>query len=281
MNETYFAEIQKENCWFSFSMFEKLPEVDPNQIIKLDPIWLDDVCVQRHIFAMIFGSFGYSVRLAEAKLICREKLLSIGYRDPKSASFDDPEFLKWLNLFAQYNVLYGTILAYQHDYVAAARYLMNGLKTRAINLFLPYCDFIHYVLSKLGSIPVEIAEYDGCGFSVDEPMGGEELNGGFLVPSAAERIIPALEGDNGEVILVHNGRTRYGNLRRYSTKSKNFRNCIDVYETLMVDASLNLKKLRIYFNGYFSAEKRNTIRLPKGFRIDICSMEAKYYKFVE
>ena len=159
---------------------------------------------------------------------------------------------------------------------------MNGLKTRAVNLFMPYCDFIKYVLAKVAEMPAEIAHYDGCGFSEDEPMGSTELNGGMLNARAAEMIISALEGNNGEIILSYYGRQKYGNLKRLgSTNSNKFRNCIDVYEALAIDRKFNLKKIRFYFNGYFSSQSRSNIRLPKGFRLDPLSEAAQIFKVVD
>lgn len=283
MDETFFAQLQKDCCWFTLPMFENLPNVDPKEDIMADEsIWNDDVCVQRHIFAMIFGAFGYSVNLTRARSTALIKLGQIENREPEDKSPDNPEFINWLGLFAQYNILLGTVYAYRHEYRIAASLLMNGLKTRAVNLFMPYCDFIKYVLSKVAEMPAEIAYYDGCGFSADEPMGSAELNGGTLNASAAEMIISALEGNNGEIILSYFGGQKYGNLKRLGcTNSKNFRNCIDVYEVLAIDRKFNLKKIRFYFNGYFTSQSRNSIKLPKGFRLDPLSQVAKLFKTAE
>ena len=35
------------------------------------------------------------------------------------------------------------------EYIKAAYYFMLGLKTNAVNLNMPYCDFINYILGKL------------------------------------------------------------------------------------------------------------------------------------
>ena len=283
MDEQFFAQMQKDCCWFTLPMFEKLPNVDPNvDVVQNGALWQDDACVQRHIFAMIFGAFGYSVNLTRARSIALIKLGQIENRKPKDKSPDNPEFIRWLGLFAQYNILLGTVYAYRHEYHIATSLLMNGLKTRAINLFMPYCDFIKYVLSKVAEMPAEIAHYDGCGFSADEPMGSTELNGGTLHASAAEMIISSLEGDNGEIILSYYGGQKYGNLKRLgSTNSNKFRNCIDVYEVLVIDRRFNLKKIRFYFNGYFSSRKGFSIRLPKGFSLDPLSRAAQIYQTVE
>lgn len=283
MDEKFFAEIQKECCWFTLPMFENLPKVDPKvDVMANESIWNDDVCVQRHIFAMIFGGFGYSVNLTRARSTALIKLGQIENREPKDKSPNNPEFIKWLVLFARYNILLGTVYAYRHEYRLAAALLMNGLKTRAVNLSVPYCDFIKYVLTKVAEMPAEIAHYDGWGFSVDEPMGSTELNGGSLNTFAAEMIISALEGDNGEIILSHYGGQKYGNLKRLgSADSNKFRNCIDIYEVLAIDRKSKLKKIRFYFNGYFSSQSGNIIKLPKGFRLDPLSKAAEFFKVVD
>jgi len=259
-----------------------LADVDPNMDVMDQSIWSDDVCVQRHIFAMIFGGFGYSVHLSKAKVIATIKLGQIEKQEPENKSPDNPEFVRWIGLFAQYNILLGTVFTYLHNYPLAAAFLMNGLKTRAVNLFMPYCDFIKYVLSKVAEMPAEIACYDGCGFSADEPMGSTELNGGKLHASAAEMIISSLEGDNGEIILSYYGGQKYGNLKRLgSTNSNKFRNCIDVYEVLAIDRKFNLKKIKFCFNGYFSSQNGFSIRLPKGFSLDPLSKAAQIFKVVD
>ena len=170
MDEKFFAELQKECCWFTLSIFEQLPEVDPNKDVLNDPIWRNDTYVQRHIFAMIFGGFGCSVDLENAKLLATIKFGQVEKQCPKDKSIDNPAYVRWLGLYAQYNILLGTVFAYLHNYPMAAYLLMNGLKSRAVNLFLPYCDFIKYILAKVSDMPSEPAEYFGCGFSVDEPI---------------------------------------------------------------------------------------------------------------
>ena len=282
MDEKFFAELQRDCCWFTLPIFEQLPDIDPGVDITDSAIWSDDACVQRHIFAMTFGGFGSSVDLRRAKDLALIKLGEIEAREPKNKSIENPEFVKWLGLFARQNVLVGTIFAYLHDYPVAASCLMNGLKTRAVNLFMPYCDFIQYVLRKVAKIPAEILKYDGCGFSAEEPMGSILQGGGSLDAGAAELVISALEHDDGGIILFYRGSKRYGELTRLgSTIGKNGGNCIDIYEVLMLDRKFNVKKLRLYFNGYFSATYGATIRLPKGFSINPLSQAAKFFKVVK
>ena len=279
MDEKIFADLQKDCCWFTLPIFEQLPEVDPNKDVLNDPIWRNDTYVQRHIFAMIFGGFGCSVDLKNAKLLATIKFGQVEKQCPKDKSIDNPAYVRWLGLYAQYNILLGTVFAYLHNYPMAAYLLMNGLKSRAVNLFLPYCDFIKYILAKVSDMPSEPAEYFGCGFSADEPMGGIELNGGTLLANMAEIIIPALEGDDGEQILAFRGNQIYGNLkRRGSTNSHNFRNCIDIYDVLLVTRQFKLKRLRLYFNGYFTRENQYLIKLPQGFHLNPWSEEAQIFK---
>ena len=279
MDEKIFADLQKDCCWFTLSIFEQLPEVDPNKDVLNDPIWRNDTYVQRHIFAMIFGGFGCSVDLKNAKLLATIKFGQVEKQCPKDKSIDNPAYVRWLGLYAQYNILLGTVFAYLHNYPMAAYLLMNGLKSRAVNLFLPYCDFIKYILAKVSDMPSEPAEYFGCGFSADEPMGGVELNGGTLLANMAEIIIPALEGNDGEQILAFRGNQIYGNLkRRGSTNSHNFRNCIDIYDVLLVTRKFQIKRLRLYFNGYFTRENQYLIKLPQGFHLNPWSEEAQIFK---
>jgi hypothetical protein len=282
MDEKIFADLQKDCCWFNMPFFEQLPEVDPSKDVLNDPIWRNDTYVQRHIFAMIFGGFGCSVDLKNAKLLATIKFGQVEKQCPKDKSIDNPAYVRWLGLYAQYNILLGTVFAYLHNYPMAAYLLMNGLKSRAVNLFLPYCDFIKYILVKVSDMPSEPAEYFGCGFSADEPMGGIELNGGTLLANMAEMIIPALEGDDGEQILAFRGNQIYGNLkRRGSTNSHNFRNCIDIYDVLLVTRQFKIKRLRLYFNGYFTRENQYLIKLPQGFHLNPWSEEAHFFKVLD
>ena len=281
MDEKIFADLQKDCCWFTLSIFEQLPEVDPNKDVINDPIWRNDTYVQRHIFAMIFGGFGCSVDLENAKLLVTIKFGQVEKQCPKDKSIDNPAYVRWLGLYSQYNILLGTVFAYLHNYPMAAYLLMNGLKSRAVNLFLPYCDFIKYILAKVSDMPSEPAEYFGCGFSADKPMGSIELNRGMLDTRAAETIISSLKGNNGEIILSYFGVQKYGNLRRLgSTQNNQFRNCIDIYEVLAIDRNFKLKKIRFYFNGYFTPQNSYSIKLPTGFYLDPLSEASQIYQAV-
>ena len=168
---------------------------------------------------MAFGSFGYPVDLTMAKSIAFMKFGQLENCCPEDQSTDNPAFVTWLNLYAKYSILLGTVFAYQHHYLQAAVLLITGLRTRSINLFMPYCDFIKYVLSKVERMPSELAIYEGCGFSQDEPMGSVEAYGGSLMAANADLIISALEGDQGETILAYRGGLRYGSVTRVGSIS--------------------------------------------------------------
>ncbi|MGM9684356.1 MAG: hypothetical protein ACI3XQ_12230, partial [Eubacteriales bacterium] len=146
MDEEEFAKLQKENCWFNDANFKSLPPVDSSQNIKC--IWEDETHLQRHIFAMIFGAFGYSANPLKAAWITCEKITALKEQKPTNIDLNDPEFSVWMNLYAQYHVLLGTALVYLHEYIMAAYFLTIGLESEWINLFSPYLDFIYYIWSK-------------------------------------------------------------------------------------------------------------------------------------
>lgn len=278
--ENIFLQIQKDNCWFTFVKPNTLPDIDRTaDIMNDESLWNDDVLIQRHIFAMIFRGFGYSFDLKTALKITLKKLNQLADRLPTDKSFDSPEFANWLKLYAQYNILLGTIFEYNHMHTASAYHLMKGLKACDIDLFMPYRNFIEYVLSTVEKNTEDYAHYEGCGFSVDEPMGSPMLNGGTLNAIAGELIISELEGINGEIIISHYGEQKYGNLRRLgSTRSLKFRNCIDIYEGLIIDKNYNAKKINFYFNGYFPPQNRSSIRIPKDFQINPLSVASGIFK---
>ena len=88
MNEKTFAELQKDCCWFTLPIFDKLPSIDPSIDIRDNSIWHNDVLVQRHIFAMIFGAFGYQRRLATAHVLIVKKLEELEKCEPKDKSMN-------------------------------------------------------------------------------------------------------------------------------------------------------------------------------------------------
>ena len=83
-------------------------------------------------------------------------------------------------------------------------------------------------------------------------------------------------------ILSYFGVQKYGNLRRLgSTQNNQFRNCIDIYEVLAIDRNFKLKKIRFYFNGYFTPQNSYSIKLPTGFCLDPLSEASQIYQAVD
>ena len=97
-------------------------------------------------------------------------------------------------------------------------------------------------------------------------------------------VIPDMEGNNGEVLVIWNGQTgTYGKLvRRGSTYGST--NFIDIYETFLIDKDYNLKKVRFFFNGYRNwrnPDGKQEIRVADGFHIKPHSQLKSVYSFTE
>ena len=150
--------------------------------------------------------------------------------------------------------------------MAATYHFMWALKTEAIDLILPWCDFIKCVLRELPPLVTEEFEGEGCGFSADEPMGS--LGGTRLIAINAMRLISDLVGINGEIVVAKLGRTgMYGFCRRLgSTDSSTVDNMIDIYETYVIDAKYNIRRVEFYVNGYYPITPPAPVCHPNGFR---------------
>ncbi len=225
-----------------------------------------------YILALVFGYFSCKIDLNEALSITN--WLSSEIEKIKLDIKEDSEkenFLLWRNnVYAKIQILYGTIYAYMGEYIKSSYYFIKGLKSDCVTLNRHYCEFIQYILSKLGGLVKETAEYKGCGFSKDNPMGS--CGGTILIAQYAKEIITAMEGDNGEVIIAKAGRAgfyghlvRLGNCGSILTDNGND-NVIDLYETYVIDSDYNLKRVKFYFNGYFD-NGRKAIRLADGFHL--------------
>ena len=141
-----------------------------------------------------------------------------------------------------------------------------------------YSEFITHVMSKISNIECEYEDRKGIGFERDNPMGSVNNSQDYtsLNPSLANTIIPALEGNNGEVIVAHNSiKGRRGHLVRLGSISK-----IDIYETYIIDKEYNIKKIRIFFNGYMSMKIPQTIRVAEGFHINPINPQIKFLKII-
>lgn len=219
------------------------------------------------IFPYIFGNFDCEIDLNFALLETKDLLNRVMKKKPKTNfTRDNKTYMRWLSEFAVPQILLGTIYAYQHEYVKAAYHLMIGLKTEQIPINMPYCDFIRYVLSKLPEYVSNEAKYSGCGFSSDNPMGS--CGGNMLVAQNAMKIIPEMEGLNGEVIIARMGSTGlFGHLsRKGSTIGNNSERLVDIYETYIIDSNYNASRIRFYFNGYFNIFNIN-VKVASGFKI--------------
>ena len=159
--------------------------------------------------------------------------------------------------------------------------LMTGINAHSVNLNMPYSDFIEYVLNKLNTLQIDDANLSGCGFELDNPMGS--TGGEFLDARSALEIIPDMEGENGEVIVAFQGKTKtFGLLRRLgSTSSKKVSNILDMYQTYIIDRDYNIKRATIYFNGYFNRRREREVRLAKGFMFNKLGRAWVFNKVVE
>ena len=231
-----------------------------------------------YIFALIFGIFSCKIDLNEA--LSTTNWLFDEIEKIKMNINEDLENKKfaWLHILnAKIQILYGTIYAYMGEYINSSYHFIKGLKSESITLNRHYCEFIQYVLSKLDDWVEETAEYKGCGFSKDNPMGS--CGGTILISQYANEIISNMEGDNGEIIVAKVGRFGFfGHLVRLgscgSVKMENGNdNIIDLYETYIIDSEYNLKKVKFYFNGYFeyfqscAQHYERAIRLADGFHL--------------
>ena len=161
-------------------------------------------------------------------------------------------------------------------------YFMQGLNTEALELSMPYCDFIRYIISKLDDEPRSAADRTGRGFCAEDPMGFLPSKDAFLYAGAALEIIPGLVGIDGEVVVARKCNTSmpYGSMRRYSVSDMHQPHIIDVYEVYIIDKKFELKKASFHFNGYMPRSDRRSILLPDGFTVRQNSPLRKTYNFV-
>ena len=237
---------------------------------------------KRAIFAYIFGSFGFEKDLAKAELYCCHGISELNKKKPAYPFAANEEWVGWLHNYGELNILLGTVYAYMRKTTRSVYYFMRALNTEALNLNMPYCDFIRYMISKLDDEPCSSADYTGRGFCAEEPMGFLPSKDAFLYAGAALEIIPGLAGLDGEVIVARKCNTSmpYGSMRRYSVADPHQPHMIDVYEVYVIDKQFNLKKASFHFNGYMPHSDRRSIILPDGFTVRQNSPLHKTYGFV-
>ena len=270
VNKKTFAEGQKIMGGFfpdwsspddKFSKYQELK----NKKARYGTLTPDDE--SKLIFPLIFGNYDCRIDLDKALAETNDLLTRVLNKKPTDNCVRENEvYMNWLHEYAIPQILLGTIYAYQNEYVKAAYHFMLGLKTEQIAINMPYCDFIKYILGKLPKYVSGEAKYDGCGFSADNVMGS--CGGTMLIAENALKIIPEMEGKNGEVIVARMGNTgMFGHLeRKGSTYSETASTMVDIYETFIIDRDYNVKKVFFYFNGYFSMGQTK-IKIAKGFKL--------------
>lgn len=275
MDEEIFAIMMERNPWFTLTA-ERLP------IPCKDEEEMSYLEYKRAIFAYIFGSFGFEKDLAKAELYCCHGISELNKKKPAYPFAANEEWVGWLHNYGELNILLGTVYAYMRKTTRSVYYFMKALNTEALNLNMPYCDFIRYMISKLDDEPCSSADYTGIGFCAEEPMGFLPSKDAFLYAGAALEIIPGLAGLDGEVIVARKCNTSmpYGSMRRYSVADPHQPHMIDVYEVYVIDKQFNLKKASFHFNGYMPHSDRRSIILPDGFTVRQNSPLHKTYSFV-
>lgn len=275
MDEEIFAIMMESNPWFTLTA-ERLP------IPCKDEEEMSYLEYKRAIFAYIFGSFGFEKDLAKAELYCCHGISELNKKKPAYPFAANEEWVGWLHNYGELNILLGTVYAYMRKTTRSVYYFMKALNTEALNLNMPYCDFIRYMISKLEDEPCSSADYTGRGFCAEEPMGFLPSKDAFLYAGAALEIIPGLAGLDGEVIVARKCNTSmpYGSMRRYSVADPHQPHMIDVYEVYVIDKQFNLKKASFHFNGYMPHSDRRSIILPDGFTVRQNSPLHKTYSFV-
>lgn len=267
--------MMERNPWFTLTA-ERLP------IPCKDEEEMSYLEYKRAIFAYIFGSFGFEKDLAKAELYCCHGISELNKKKPAYPFAANEEWVCWLHNYGELNILLGTVYAYMRKTTRSVYYFMKALNTEALNLNMPYCDFIRYMISKLDDESCSSADYTGRGFCAEEPMGFLPSKDAFLYAGAALEIIPGLAGLDGEVIVARKCNTSmpYGSMRRYSVADPHQPHMIDVYEVYVIDKQFNLKKASFHFNGYMPHSDRRSIILPDGFTVRQNSPLHKTYSFV-
>lgn len=263
MNEEFFAETQKLCPWFNGELLlNEVPDLeykDLKDIKTLEDIFDKDIDffdAKRIVFAKIFGTSGFPINLSEAEQISLDLIYCFEKLRPKKIDLEKEDDLECVYEYAAAHILLGTVYAYKKEYVKASYHFIVGLKEKVVNLSMPYCDFINYIILKLKDLKKENANYKGTGFSSEDFMGFpiQKNDNKFLMGEAGKTFIPTMRGKNGEEIIAHSGRAKfYGFLdRRGSARNNDVGANIDIYHTLVIDKNYNLKEVVFYFNNYIT-----------------------------
>lgn len=304
MDEEFFADMQKSLPGFGDENYLMLPQEEfecilknvlPNYESKKNNIedFSDTsliACFENNditlkdikfvILSFIFGAYGCTVNLDFAERMSTALLNITNSYKPEKYSIIDKEYTCWLSEISVPYILLGTVYAYKKEYIKAAYYFMLGLKTNAVNLNMPYCDFIYYILRKLNEIQKKEATYFGCGFDAENSMGS--VAGNILIANKSLEIISEMEGLKGEVIVAQPGRAHmYGHLQRLGSIRNQRHQMIDIYETYVIDRDFNLYKVKLFFNGYFTGGLTEAIRTAKGFKLKENSLKNLYFTILD
>ena len=283
MDKEKFARLQRTNGWFGATFLMRFPPFDPQKTI--DDVLADrsvsQIDLHRLMFGLIFGSYNVEIDLKAAEAGCKAYLKETQKRGYTGGStIQNSSYLEYLSELGMWDIQLGTVYAYLNEPVKAAYHLIRGLKKDGVNLFMPYCDFIRCVLAELEDLPKQRVTVRGRGGSVANPMGFH--GGNVLEASAAMNVIPLMEGLNDEVLIAKRGHSYfYGHLvRRGSVSCPEQPNCIDIYETWLIDRAYQLKTLQLYFDGYMPACGVRSILLPEGFDVPSYVREREPWWFV-
>ncbi len=233
------------------------------------------------IISFIFGCYNCKKDLNFAERMSLVLLnVSSSYMPKGNHNILNDAYLNWLAEMAIPYILLGTVYSYKKQFIKASYYFMLGLKTDAVTINMPYCDFIRYILNKLDNINTKESKYFGCGFDKEDPMGS--ITGNVLNARNSESIISEMEGINGEVVMVKFGKINlFGHLIRKESTSNSKKQMIDIYETYIIDKEFNLYKVNLFVNGYFTNGLSEAIKIANGFKLKDNCHKVLYYTIVK
>ncbi|MDR3293913.1 MAG: hypothetical protein LBT20_07425 [Clostridiales bacterium] len=286
MDEEIFAKMQEVQTGFSPDIWHT-PTEYKRLYAKLHGGKEEQLPVNESVmllFMKMFGCHGEVKDLDAALDIALNGLDYLPAQKPRGDNNrEDSLYMGWLNAIGSLSVLIGTIYAYKNEPIKSCYYLMQGLKTEMVAMSTPYCDFIKYMFSKLDDrLKIEDIR-EGIGYSADNPCGSVDVFKRMLVSWRAMEIIPDFVGNNGDMLMCHNGSSGlYGHLTRLgSTHGESIPECVDIYETWLIDKEFNLKRIQFFWNGYFENGITGKVLLPIGFRIKKQSKLLGRFEFVK
>lgn len=225
------------------------------------------------IFAKIFGCFGQEKNLDEAENDCLSLLKKVEDDKPRNLN-NENIYYAWIKNWQMVNVVLGTIFAYKKEFVKATyHFLICGVlddDRKALFLKNSYKKFIFFVMDQIKNITPQKANYSGCGFSYDTPMGGyNQKKKADLYSLNDSFIIQRMVGENGEVIAAfHDDSNAYKNITRGEFEYYKYSKCMNKtgtgfiykYKTLIIDRAYNVYETNFYIDGTFEEIDQVTYR---------------------